>query len=516
MLFVRSLSSRTHGQKLLLAMLLAVLPVHAFLLAVLASPALASRLCTAWIALMAGAAGLWRSARLPRRERTSWWWVAATLALWGAAQIVEAMVSRSTSASNLAADPADFFYLIAAFPLLLALSNTGETESIRGIFALNVSQAFLACGLTYVRLFRMQVTAAAASDVMLKIYAAECTLLAVAGTLRLVSWSSAEERRRMRLLCGALWIYLPIELSLDYATRRWHLQIGTMLDLLWSLPFLYAGWQALHLPMDEDRSATAAKPPGRLSRLLESLCPMLITAGVFALAVSILSQHVGLAILAMCLLLLLQALHSGLVQLNYLAGQDQLLEQEEALRQANMSLQRLSLLDPLTGIPNRRQFTATLDAEWRRADRRGDPIAMLMIDVDFFKAVNDLHGHIYGDECLVRIAHLCRDALRMGNDMLARYGGEEFIILLPGSGLDAAMVVAERMQASVTRAGLSNDGSPFDKRLTVSIGVSVSRPVEGHRPAVLIAAADQALYEAKRSGRNRVCVRDCVLEPVRV
>lgn len=99
-----------------------------------------------------------------------------------------------------------------------------------------------------------------------------------------------------------------------------------------------------------------------------------------------------------------------------------------------------------------------------------------MIDVDFFKGVNDRHGHTYGDECLVKIAHLLRYELRRGNDLLARYGGEEFIVLLPDTDLDKARIVADRMRETIHKARLVNDASPFDRRITVSIGLSASRP----------------------------------------
>lgn len=509
MLIARTLKTRTTGQKALLAAMLAVVALHAILLLVLPHVASVSRICTAAVPLLAAACAIWRSSALSPRERASWGWVSSALALWAAGQVVEAFIARSTSASNLAVDPSDFLYLVAAFPLLMAISNTSETEPIRGIFSLNVTQALLACGLVYVRLFRMTMSPASTSSAMLYIYVGECALLAFAAALRLVTWASAEERRRMRMLCGTLWIYLPIELSLDFATRRWNVQIGTLLDLLWSLPFLYAGWQALHLPMDERplRRQRRLRVRGVASRLLQSLCPMLITTGVFALAASILSQHLVIALSAMCFLLFLQGLHSGLVQINYLAGQDRLLAQEEALKQANMSLERLSLLDPLTGVPNRRQFTATLEAEWLRAARRHESIALLMVDVDFFKAVNDLHGHVYGDDCLVRIAHILRDGLRQGSDMLARYGGEEFVLVLPATDLEAGIVVAERLQADVSRARLTNGGSPFEQRLTVSIGVSASEPWMGGTASAALDAADQALYEAKRRGRNRLFAR---------
>lgn len=485
----------------------AVLALHAVLLFALRTDGVsASRLCTAAIPALAALCSLWRAQQLPLRERISWRWLGAALFLWAAGQTVETLLPGSSAASNLAADPSDFLYLTAAFPLLLAIANTTETESIRSIFYLELAQVLLAGVLTYVRLYKMSLSSDAAASVMLKIYAAECALLAVSAVLRLVSWSTLEERRRMRMLCVVLWMYLPVELLLDYATKNWHLQAGTLLDLLWSGPFLFAGWQALHLPME----AVAAEPRRvrrKGSLLIETLCPMLITTGIFALAASIVSQHPMLGLASILLLLLVQGLHGGIVQLNYLAGQNLLLEREQELEQANAGLEQLSRLDPLTGVANRRQFSVALDEAWKLALRRQESIGVLMIDVDHFKAVNDFHGHAYGDECLTAIARILSKQGARANDLLARYGGEEFVLLLTETDFAGAMAVAERMRHGVELAGIVNEGSPFNHRVTVSIGVGLSEPKFGTNAPALVEIADQALYEAKRLGRNRICAR---------
>jgi diguanylate cyclase (GGDEF)-like protein len=399
--------------------------------------------------------------------------------------------------------------MIAAFPLLMAISTTAETESIRGIAAVNLAQVLLAGGITYVRLFGMSMSADAAATVMLKIYVAECALLAIAALVRLVTWSTLEEQRRMRMMCITLWIYLPIELGFDFASKQWGLQRGTVLDILWSIPFLFVGFQALRMPVEDAvplRGATSGRKAGLL---LQSLCPMLITVGVFALAISIWSQHFLLGSAAMLILLLTQGLHSAIVQMNYLEGRSRLLASERDLKDANAALEKLSLLDPLTGVANRRQFTAALESEWKRAMRRQESLAVLMIDVDFFKGVNDLHGHSYGDACLVKISHLLRDELRRGNDLLARYGGEEFVVLLPETDLEGAKIVADRMRESIRAAGLVNEKSPFDQVITVSIGLSASQPWPTINEALLVDSADQALYAAKRLGRDQVCSQAC-------
>jgi diguanylate cyclase (GGDEF)-like protein len=341
---------------------------------------------------------------------------------------------------------------------------------------------------------------------MLKIYAGECALLAVSAVLRLVSWSTLEERRRMRWLCSVLWMYLPIELGLDYATKNWRLQAGTLLDLLWSVPFLFAGWQALHLPMEAE-SGEPRRVRRKSSLLIETLCPMLITTGIFALAASIVIQHPMLALGSIFLLLLVQGLHAGIVQLNYLAGQNLLLEREQELEEANAGLEQLSRLDPLTGVANRRQFSVALDEAWKLALRRQESIGVLMIDVDHFKAVNDFHGHAYGDECLTAIARILSKQGARANDLLARYGGEEFVLLLTETDYAGAMAVADRMHHAVELAGIVNEGSPFNRHVTVSIGVGVCAPKSGTTAPALVEIADQALYEAKRLGRNRICAR---------
>jgi diguanylate cyclase (GGDEF)-like protein len=462
-----------------------------------------SRLLTAAVPLLAGVAFLWRAGKLPAREQVSWRWLSLTLLLWSAGQIVETLIGSSAAASNLSVDGSDFLYITASFPLLLAISSTRETESIRAVFYLDSAQILLASLLAYVLLFGMHTAADQAASTMGRIYAAECSLLAVGTCVRLVSWSTLEERRRIRGLCAVVWIYLPIELGMDYASRRWNLHAGTLLDLLWSVPFVFAAWKALHMPIDQGAAARLNRP-GRARMLVESLCPMLVTFGIFALAASIVGQHRLLALAAIFALLVVQSLHAGAVQLNYLTGQRQLLEREEALKDANSTLEQLSMLDPLTGVHNRRRFTAALEEAWRRALLAQSPVAVLMIDIDFFKGINDQHGHAYGDQCLTAVARALGQQTKRSNDLLARYGGEEFVLLLPGADTAGAMVVADRMHAEVSRLGVVNNISPFDQRMTISIGVGTGVPRPGVNPSVLVETADQALYQAKRLGRNRI------------
>ncbi len=436
-----------------------------------------------------------------------WLWASAGLLLWAVAHIVETVVSHSSAASGLTVDASDFIYLAGTFPLLMALSTTRETESLRAVFALNCAQIGMALVLSYSLLYRMSLSPAAASTVMGKIYGAACILLAIMAMLRAFTWATREERQSVRWICIVLWTYLPVEIGMDYATARWNLRAGTLFDLMWSVPFFMGGWQALHLPVLDSKPEPRSNPT-RWRLLVEALCPMLITAGIFALAASITRQHPLLGLSAIFVLLAIQAVQAAVVQLNYLSGRSLLLEREQELRTANAALRQMSHEDPLTQIANRRRFDTALEIAWRRGARKKQPIALLMLDVDFFKGVNDLHGHGYGDECLVAIARIMRQHARRPDDVVARLGGEEFVLLMPDTEGLGAEAIAVHMQEAIRSLAVTNQASPFDKKLTVSIGIGcVNHPEAGVDPTVLVDCADQALYDAKHQGRNRNCTR---------
>lgn len=177
----------------------------------------------------------------------------------------------------------------------------------------------------------------------------------------------------------------------------------------------------------------------------------------------------------------------------------------------NAELLALSTTDRLTGLPNRRAYDERLSELWKIAQDRREPISAVMVDVDFFKRLNDTHGHPYGDKVLQRVASLLQQALRAEGDFVARFGGEEFIVLLPETEPDAAMKVAERMRTLVQVAGspaMQKDSQflPSDLWTTVSCGVATAWPSSSSEPYRLITDADAALYRAKKEGRNRCCV----------
>lgn len=170
----------------------------------------------------------------------------------------------------------------------------------------------------------------------------------------------------------------------------------------------------------------------------------------------------------------------------------------------NELLRKLAYMDGLTGIPNRRAFDAALTDEWSRCARSSAPLAVLMIDIDHFKAYNDLYGHQKGDACLQMVAVALSGCLARPHDMVARYGGEEFVCLLPECDVAGARVVAERLCGAVFGQALVHEGSSAAPVVTISIGMACAVPTVDTAPAALVQQADTHLYRAKTLGRNRV------------
>lgn len=224
--------------------------------------------------------------------------------------------------------------------------------------------------------------------------------------------------------------------------------------------------------------------------------------------VSLLSFLTSLMFLATGLLLMTQEQteHELTQNRELLKQQNRALQNySDELETANRKLAELSVTDSLTGLFNRRHFDEVLAVEWARAHREKQPLALLMIDVDFFKNYNDHYGHKAGDDCLRNVASVLRSGSKRASDMTARYGGEEFAVITAGSDLDKARELAATLCRDVVALEIPHDQSPFG-RITVSIGVAASVPEEKLTAEALLRRADEALYQAKESGRHRVVV----------
>ncbi len=190
---------------------------------------------------------------------------------------------------------------------------------------------------------------------------------------------------------------------------------------------------------------------------------------------------------------------------NYLQSRMLSLENRD-LEESNLQLQYLSAVDGLTQIANRRSLDRNLSLEWQRARRKREPIGFIMADIDHFKMFNDTYGHQAGDECLRVVAASLKDGVRRPGDLVARYGGEEFALVLTDSSAEQAAIVAEQMREKIMNIVIKyKKNDPV--HVTASFGVASMVPGSGQaNPEALILAADQAMYQAKRSGRNRVVI----------
>jgi len=179
----------------------------------------------------------------------------------------------------------------------------------------------------------------------------------------------------------------------------------------------------------------------------------------------------------------------------------------QTIRQLRM-IKRLGVIDPLTDIPNRRGFNERLEIEWAHAIRDKTILSILMIDIDHFKNYNDTYGHPQGDVLLQAIAGIFRQTIVRSTDHAARWGGEEFAVLLPGTNIEGALKIAERIRSDVEKTAIPcADGS--ETHVTISIGVYSQSPEPGDLSSDFVIKADRALYTAKESGRNKVC-SECV------
>jgi two-component system, chemotaxis family, response regulator WspR len=179
-------------------------------------------------------------------------------------------------------------------------------------------------------------------------------------------------------------------------------------------------------------------------------------------------------------------------------------DSQQRLIEANIELQRLNNVDGLTGASNRKHFNEYIEIEWKRAARDQTSLGVLMIDVDDFKKFNDTYGHLVGDEALIKVAEAARKVSGRPADLTARFGGEEFVIVLPGTDLAGAQTVGEKVRQTVEDLQVPHAASSAGGFLTVSIGGASIIPRRGDSFVALIETADVALYQAKRSGRNRV------------
>jgi diguanylate cyclase (GGDEF)-like protein len=188
------------------------------------------------------------------------------------------------------------------------------------------------------------------------------------------------------------------------------------------------------------------------------------------------------------------------------AREKELIKMTTLLEESNKKLSDLASIDGLTRVANRRHFDHFFEKEWKRALRMETPLTILMADIDYFKPYNDLYGHQKGDECLIQFANALKKNVKRPCDLIARYGGEEFIILLTDTDSIGAEYVAKSMLKCVRSLRIPHEGSMVDDIITFSLGIYSQIPSENESPEQFIKSADQALYSAKKNGRNQYSI----------
>jgi diguanylate cyclase (GGDEF)-like protein len=189
------------------------------------------------------------------------------------------------------------------------------------------------------------------------------------------------------------------------------------------------------------------------------------------------------------------------LQESYATLEQKVEDRTRDLAESNQKLELLSTIDPLTGIANRRRFDEVLALEWSRATRTGEPLALAILDIDWFKLYNDTYGHQAGDDCLRRVAQIMSESICRGADLVARYGGEEFVFIAPATHPETALILAQNLCEAIRTIALPHDHSSYGF-VTVSIGVVSMIPEVEQNSRILILAADKAMYRAKEQGRN--------------
>jgi len=449
--------------------------------------------------LLATAICIWSFRQCQTHLRLSWLLVSIGFALWTTAMVLVIWEELFRGTTNTVAMSSDFPYFYYGVFILLAISLPIEGEWSRAFLVLDSVQVAVAGFLTFVVIFSVIPFTGPIAPVtgpqIIKIYHIENLVLAIAATLRLLSCTKKTEAWHFyRMLTGYLWTYAVL---VGASNELFLLKQNSIpyRDLLVTTPFLvFTGW-ALILPKSNDERQHATNNTS-LGIFIDSASPIFFTLAILGLGIAILKSHFLLGILVITFALISYGFRATVLQTRYMRSQ-------RALQQARDRLEELSLQDGLTGVANRRCFDQMLELEWNRATRTQQQLSLLLIDVDYFKNLNDRYGHQRGDECLVQIASALKSTVTRSVDLLARYGGEEFAAILPDTNRNGAEAIASRMQEAVRELNIQNETS-IGRFATISIGIATYELPNGSSSAVLVEASDRALYIAKRNGRNRI------------
>ncbi|EKT4092198.1 MULTISPECIES: GGDEF domain-containing protein [Stenotrophomonas] len=434
--------------------------------------------------LLAAGACLWRA----RRDRAALGWRATALALllWAGGMASNMVDALGAGRADITPQASLFLYVLYGVPLVFILARARRERM--SISLIDAAMAALLGVLFFVhtRSFadRVEIDPLALVS-MQRMFDIQNLCIAGFAVVRWLAVDVPERRSFFRALALYALAYLLVAYYINHYTSED--SFGAYNDLLIDLPFLLLALLALsHTPLP------AALPHPRLARTVQAAGPMILPLLLLVVGTLVVDHARPLAV-------------SGFVVATLGFGVRSILLQVD-LMERQASLDQLARQDGLTGVANRREFDALLLAEWNRARRSGTELALLLVDIDHFKAFNDQHGHPAGDRCLQAVAAVLKVIAGRGGDSVARYGGEEFAVIVPASPLSGVLALAERLREAV-------EGLPLPEgRVSISIGVGYLHPPALASAGQLLADADAGLYAAKRAGRNRVVLHAQVLD----
>ncbi|WP_181969900.1 diguanylate cyclase [Paraburkholderia sp. DHOC27] len=480
----------------------------------LLAPTLAVVAC-GWRALRGagrdGATGTARVEPFSGPLRSAWGLLAVGLLLWTIGMFLSAWEDLLQHLPQSVAWFSDLAFFLYAVPVLLAISSISSRQRIRLFIWMDAAQALITGYLAYISIFSVVPFAGAplapvSVTTLVLVYNAENLILAVAATLRMIVQPRGNERRFYAILAGFLWIYAVAAYIYNAwaATADGHAPYDVLVDI----PFL-ALTVATLAPWPQCVETAPVQREQTLAMIIENVSPIFYTVALLLLSISLMREHFQVGTLGIFTALAVYAARSTTLQGRYIRVQNELHEARDRLEQ-------MALTDALTDTANRRRFDQALVLECNRAARHRHPLALLLVDIDFFKMLNDRYGHPAGDRCLVSVALALQSALPRSGDLLARYGGEEFAAILPATDEAGARQVALTMQQAVAALAICNETATGDC-VTVSIGIAafdaaaasaMLADIAQTGAAQLVERADQALYRAKQSGRNCIATID--------
>ncbi|MEG2804693.1 GGDEF domain-containing protein [Stenotrophomonas sp.] len=432
--------------------------------------------------LLAALACAWRMRR--SEARVGWLALAVGLLLWAGGMALNMYQDLVGGTPDATPGLSMLLYVLYGVPLTFAMAHPRHEPwyliLIDGALALLLGYLFFVHTFSFASVGDAPDAGVASLRRMFDI---ENLFIAVFALVRYLASEDAARRAFFRALALFAWVYLLMAAYINHVATE--ASYGGAADLLIDLPFLLLAVVALR-----ERPERDATTPRRLALAVRAGSPLILPAALLVVSALMVDAHPHLAVVGFALATLGSGLRGVVMQVRAMERQDQ--------------LDVLARVDGLTGVANRRQFDQVLQAEWSRARRSGQSMALLMVDIDHFKQFNDRFGHPLGDACLRAVATALAGCASRSTDVVARYGGEEFAVVVPGTSREGVLALAETMRRAVAQLRLVAADPQQQIGVTISVGVARVGQIASIDAGPLLAATDAALYEAKRHGRNRV------------